>query len=152
MRKVDSSGDLDTMTREELDFELSESRDELERFYLFHEVLGYVMKFETISEMKAVRDFCKILYEGQYLKNWGFLYGARDNICTIADNLADSQQVDLLNRFAAAMIDILQHEVKDGKGKPFLEGVIGNQTLYEYLQPIYDARNAKQNQKEGKEE
>lgn len=139
MQKIDISTDIDTMTPEQLAFELEEVRDAYERLSMIEEINSYLRKFETASELKTVLNLCKLQYETDHLKNWGFVAAPKDGITTIAENLAQEYKVGLLNDFYSYMIDKLQ-QLPEGKGKKFLEGAYYTPQLAEYLKPLFDAR------------
>ena len=146
MQKIDISTDIDTMTPEQLAFELEEVRDAYERLSMIEEINSYLRKFETASELKTVLNLCKLQYETDHLKNWGFVAAPKDGITTIAENLASEYQAGLLNSFYAYMVDKLQ-QLPEGKGTQYLEGAFYTSHLAEYLKPLYDARTRTQEER-----
>ena len=90
--------DINKMTKEELRFELEDLRDEYERMTLRNDIVKLVDRMVLFTDLQKVKDYIEGVYK-QEMEEWGFLYGMRDNIHDIADNLANVQNVNELQYF-----------------------------------------------------
>ncbi|MGN0340145.1 MAG: hypothetical protein ACI4D0_06575 [Lachnospira sp.] len=94
--------DINEMTKAELRFELDNMRIEYDRMVLRNDIMKLVDRMVLSMDLQKVKDFVEDVYK-QEMEHWGFLYGMRDNIHDMADNLADMQNVDELQYFNHAM-------------------------------------------------
>lgn len=99
--------DIDKMTKSELKTELDDLRYEHEKLKVKTDIIKLLDRFVTIDELEKIRDFAEKIYKNETVKNWGFLYGMRDNIIDMADNLAEIENVDELQYLAHFMFGML---------------------------------------------
>lgn len=92
---IEQRKDINEMTKAELRFELDNMRIEYDRMALRNDIMKLVDRIVLSMDLQKIKDFADDVYK-QEMEHWGFLYGMRDNIHDMADNLADMQNVDEL--------------------------------------------------------
>lgn len=90
--------DIDEMTQAELRYELDNMRIEYDRMTLRNDIMKLVDRMILSTDLQKIKVCAEKMYK-QEMKDWGSLYGMRDNICDMADNLADMQNVNELQYF-----------------------------------------------------
>lgn len=108
--------DIDEMTKAELRCELDNMRIEYDIMTLRNDIVKLVDRMVLSMDLQKVKDFTEDIYK-QEMEHWGFLYGMRDNIHDMADNLADMQNVNELQYFNHLMyFCLLDKEYKATEG------------------------------------
>ena len=97
---------IDKMTKSDMATELDTLRDDYDRLNLMHEIINFIGRMVMTVDLKKVRDYAEKVYK-QSVDSWGFLYGKRDNICDMANNLAELWNTEELSFFNELMYDML---------------------------------------------
>lgn len=115
---------------EHLQFELEKAKDECELMKAKEEVKEYIDRLVTIKSVNKAKEYVEKVYKEQ-MKTWGFLFGMRDNIVDMANNLADLQNVNELQYLQHVMYCMLLdcepnatkglHTTTDGMEKALLK-------------------------------
>lgn len=115
---------------EHLQFELEKANDECELMKAKEEVKEYIDRLVTIKSVNKAKEYVEKVYKEQ-MKTWGFLFGMRDNIVDMANNLADLQNVNELQYLQHVMYCMLLdrepnaikglHTTTDGMDKALLK-------------------------------
>jgi len=105
--KKEERKNIDKMTKSELAFELDNLRMEYDRMALMQEIMVMVSRMVTTMDLRKIKDYVEKVYKEKVAGDWGFLYGVRDNIVDMANNLAELQNVDELQYFNAFMYGML---------------------------------------------
>lgn len=87
--------DINEMTKAELRCELDNMRIEYDRMTLRNDIVKLVDRMVLSMDLQKVKDYTEKIYK-QEMEHWGFLYGMRDNLCDMANNLTNMQNVDEL--------------------------------------------------------
>lgn len=94
--------DINEMTKAELKCELDNMRIEYDRMALRNDIMKLVDRMVLSMDLQKIKDYTEKIYKRE-MENFGFLYGMRDNIHDMADNLANVQNVDELQYFNHVM-------------------------------------------------
>lgn len=92
---IEQRKDINEMTKAELRFELDNMRIEYDRMALRNDIMKLVDRIVLSMDLQKIKDFAEDVYK-QEMEHWGFLYGMRDNLCDMANNLTNMQNVDEL--------------------------------------------------------
>lgn len=107
---------IDKMTKSEMATELDILRDDYDRLKLMRDIMNFIGRMVTNVDLKKVRDYTEKVYK-QSIDSLGFLYGKRDNICDMANNLAELWNTEEISFFNELMYDmLLDREPKATKG------------------------------------
>lgn len=130
---------IDEMTKSEMSFELDNLRMEYDRLTLVQEIMVMVNHMVTTMDLQRIKDFVEKVYNEKVAGDWGFLYGVRDNIVDMANNLAELQNVDELQYHNIFMYGMLLD--KEPKATEGLHTVTSgmNKMLLEHLQKSKEA-------------
>lgn len=104
---ADERKNIDEMTKSELKFELDNLRMDYDRLAIMRDIMVMVGRMVTTMDLQKIKDFVGKVYKEKVAGDWGFLYGVRDNICDMADNLAGLQNVEELQYFNTLMYGML---------------------------------------------
>lgn len=119
-----------TLTKPELETELDDLRIECDRMETKQEIMDIINRIVTVSDLQKIKDYAEKVYK-ESMKHWGMMYGVRDNIVDMADNLAELQNFEELQFFNSLMYGMLLDSepratenlstVTDGMRKSFFE-------------------------------
>lgn len=98
---------IDKMTKSELAVELDHLRIAYDRMVLMQDIVVMVGRMVTTMDLQKIKDYVEKVYKDKVAGNWGFLYGVRDNIVDMANNLAKLQNVDELQYMNSLMYGML---------------------------------------------
>lgn len=85
---VEERKNIDEMTKSELAVELDHLRIAYDRMVLMQDIVVMVGRMVTTMDLWKIKDYVEKVYKDKVAGNWGFLYGVRDNIVDMANNLA----------------------------------------------------------------
>lgn len=130
---------IDKMTKSEMATELEHIRMDYDRMVLMQEIMVMVSRMVTTMDLQRIKDFTEKVYKEKVAGDWGFLYGVRDNIVDMANNLVKLQNIDELqyqNIFMYGML--LDKEPKATEGlRTVTSGM--NKMLLKHLQESREA-------------
>ena len=79
---------INEMTKRELTLELDDMRDEYDRLTIINDIIKIVNRIALISDLQKVKAFTEQIYKQEMEEEWLYsIYGMRDNIHDMADNL-----------------------------------------------------------------
>lgn len=90
------------MTKTELQYENEELRDELEFIKVKEEIKKMVDRMVTIKDLNEIKEKVEKVYNKSIAGEWRRLYGMRDNIHDMVDNLSrqmDFEKLEYFNHF-----------------------------------------------------
>ncbi|MCM1441884.1 MAG: hypothetical protein NC131_22130 [Roseburia sp.] len=128
---------IDSMTKSEMAFELDNLRMEYDRLALMQEIMVIVGRMVTTDELQRIKDYVEKVYKESIAGRWAFIYGVRDNIVDMVNNLADLCNSGELNYFNLLMYGMLLnrepeatkglHTVTDGMKSILLDNLQENE-------------------------
>ncbi len=130
---------VDEMKKEELKFELENVRYEYDKMLLKAEIVKMLDRMVTTDELKQIKDYVEKIYKNDIAGDWGFLFGVRDNIVDMVNNLADKQKAEELQYFNQFMYRMLLeresnateglYTVTNGMEKALLEHLLNKKAV-----------------------
>lgn len=88
-------------------YELEEIKEEYDLLIAKEQAKQFIDKLVTIDEVNSIKDYAEDVYKNSITDTWGFLYGMRDNIHDMTENLAKVQDYQKLQYFNTLMYGIL---------------------------------------------
>lgn len=138
---------VDKMKKDDLRFELEALREEYDVLMLKQELHRMIDRIDLASDLREVRDYTEKAYK-RFTGKWKNLYGCRDDIVAMTDNLASKLHADKLAYFSHFMYASLLHDGNEGdekclealQGLPYISDVM-KRDHYEYSQAKLEDRN-----------
>lgn len=87
--------------------ELEEIKEEYDLMKAKEETKKIIDRMVTINEVEKIKSYAEKIYNQSIAGDWAFLYGMRDNIHDMTDNLADEQNWEQLQFFNTFMYGVL---------------------------------------------
>lgn len=91
------------MTKSELQYENEELRDELEFIKVKEEIKKMVDRMVTIRDLNEIKEKVEKVYNKSVAGEWKNLFGMRDNLHDMVDNLSEQRDFEKLQYFNHCM-------------------------------------------------